>query len=99
MQRSPLVRKPEQKLRGGSPQERHVLRDEQQADREKLDADDRQKPEKARDDAKDPERQAYPARLRVEDPLNDPGDAIRSFLLQCFYRVIEQRLIALLLGL
>jgi hypothetical protein len=33
------------------PEERNILRDEEQADREKLHADDRKKPKRAGDDA------------------------------------------------
>ena len=69
-------------------QARDVVRNQHQADRQQPDADDRQKPEQAADEAEDPQGQPMPALRRVARPADRPAEA--GSLLQSIEGAIEQ---------
>jgi hypothetical protein len=56
----PFLFQPEHEAGDGPPQDRYILCNEQQADRQELDSDHGKKPEEARNDAENAQRQTNP---------------------------------------
>jgi hypothetical protein len=69
-------------------QSRHVVRNQHEADRQQPDANDRQKPEQAADDAQNAQGQPMPALRGIARPADGPAQA--GLLLKSIEGAVEQ---------